>query len=440
MKEMMAQHPVLVQMQNKFRGSKVSRPAGEASRCKGSLLYMYLPSRPIADRLLDLYISSFEKTYRVLHLPSFRSEYTSMWEDLANARPIFVSLVLLILASMNCMVKQEQPSFRGDSSSARETAIGWIEVCDSFLETQSQKHITLNYLQARIVSSIAKVINAVKKKRAWTTMGTLMSFAVSAGLHRDVESLNQKHGRDGPRRRVSYFDQEMRRRLWSTISELELQSAVERGMPASLPDLLVDCGPPSNCEDEDMDPGMDYPPASRPISIFTSSSFLHLMSTSWEMRRSLVSSINGASRPLDHQNVLHYDRMIRKALDGIPPWHGPDSEYATSLIQVQLQQFLTFAHRPLVDTGLPQGFGYLGTEHIGPAQTVIDLHYRLWKSGNCILLAFRKDLLGAGLSICHALELALRIPGRSYIPYHSILALTDYRYANFDQDRDDGYK
>ena len=440
MKEMMVQHPVLVQMQKKFRGSKVSRPAGDNSGCKGNLLYMYLPSRPVADRLLEMYISSFEKTYRVLHLPSFRSEYTGMWEDLSNARPLFVSLVLLILASMNCMVKQEQPSFRGDSSSAREMAIGWIEACDSFLETQSQKHITLNYLQARIVSFIAKSINGVKKKRAWTTIGTLMSFAVSAGLHRDVECLNQKHGRDGPRRRVSYFDQEMRRRLWSTISELELQSAIERGMPASLPDLPVDCGPPCNCEDEDIDPGMEYEPRSRPVLVYTPSSFLHHMSTSWDMRRSLVSSINGAGRPLDHHSVLRYDRMIRKALDGIPPWNGADSDYSTSLMQVQLQQFLTFVHRPLSDTGLHQGFGQLGTEQIGAAQTIIDLHYRLWQSGNYILLAFREDLLGVGLTICHALESALRIPGRSCISYHTDLGLTDYRCTNIDKDRNDGRK
>lgn len=407
----MVQHPALVQMQKKLKRSKVSRPPREVSGCKGNLLHMYLPSRPIADCLVELYFSSFEKTYRVLHRPSFQSEYSSMWEDLANARPLFVSLVLLVLASMNCMVKADQPSFRGDSSSARETAIGWIEACDSFLETQSQKHITLNYLQARIVSFIAKATNGVKKKRAWTTIGTLMGFAVSAGLHRGVECLNQKHGRDGPRRRVSCFDQEIRRRLWSTISELELQSAIERGMPASLPDLLVDCGAPCNCEDEDIHPGMEDQPVSRPLSIFTRSSFLHLMSTSWDMRRSLLSLFNGASRPLNHQSVLPYDRMIRKALDGLPQWTGADSEYPSSLIQLQLQQFLTFVHRPVVDTALPQGFGYLSGEHIGAAQIVIDLHYRLWRSGNCILLAFRKDLLGAGLGLCHALESAQRFPG-----------------------------
>jgi hypothetical protein len=45
------------------------------------------------------------------------------------------------------------------------------------------------------------------------------------------------------------FDQEMRRRLWGTIVELEIEASIDRGVRPFSADLPSDCPPPSNLDD-----------------------------------------------------------------------------------------------------------------------------------------------------------------------------------------------
>ena len=228
-----------------------------------------------------------------------------------------------------------------------------------------------------------------------------MSFAVAAGLHRDAELVNLRHGSLSSRK-VSLFDQEMRRRLWSTISELELQSSLDRGMPATLPDLIVDCGSPSNCDDEELDQDMEQTPKVQPISHFTRSSFQHIMSTTWHLRQQLVSMLNGSRPRLNYEDMLHYDRMIMRSLDDLPPWDDPAAKYPRSLIQVQLQQLLSLLHRPYVDCGpRPSRFTYSNMVQLDAAKAIVEIHHELVHDVSPVLSVFRQDVFGAALGICY---------------------------------------
>ena len=401
MTDMIVQHPGLAQAQKDLKGTKVKGPAREDSQIDDTSLSRYLPRKDLGDQLVQIYVATFETTYKVLHLPSFWQEYASLWQRPENARPAFVALVLLMCATTNCTNGQDPALFRGDSSLARETALVWIQACESWLQEQSQKHTTLTDLQSHCILFIAKQMNLVKRKRTWTSVGTLMSFAVAAGLHRDAETVNLRHG-SLTDRKVSLFDQEMRRRLWSTISELELQAAIDRGMPSTLPDLIIDCGSPTNCDDEELAQSMGERPASRPISEFTRSSFQNLMSSTWNLRRKLVSLINGSNPRLSYEDMLHYDRLIMQSLDDIPSWSNEDASFPRTLLQLQLQQLLTFLHRPFVqcEHRNPR-FSYSLNLHLGVARAIVDTHHKLVSAGNPILSVFRQDVLVAALSICY---------------------------------------
>lgn len=160
----------------------------------------------------------------------FWDEYAKFWSAPREARPAFVALLLLILATTNCIREKGPTIFRGDSSVERETAIMWIRNCDTWLRSQSQKHTTLIIFQLHCLSFMAKQMNSVKRKRIWTSAGTLTRQAMSAGLHRDAHIVNLRHGAPSFKR-VSVFEQEMRRRIWTTISELELQADLDRECP-----------------------------------------------------------------------------------------------------------------------------------------------------------------------------------------------------------------
>ncbi|KAL9100504.1 MAG: hypothetical protein Q9163_004127 [Psora crenata] len=402
MKEMIVQHPGLAQVQRELKGAKFKGPVPHDDPVDHKSLLRLLPAR-------------------VVHLPSFWEEYSSLWQAPDEARTEFVALILLIIATTNCIKRQDPSLFRGDSSLGRETACVWIQACESWLRLQSQKHTSLTNLQSHCVLFIAKQMNSVKRKRTWTSAGTLMSFAIAAGLHRDAEVLNLRHG-SLIDRKVSLFDQEMRRRLWSTISELELQAAIDRGMPMTLPHLIVDCGPPSNCDDEELSQLMDQRPKSRPFSEYTRSSFQNIMSCTWNLRKEIVSLINGSGPHLNYEDMLSYDRMIMHSLDEIPNWNSAEATFSQSLLQLQMHQLLTFMHRPFLQCGQRSPrFSYSSTIYLGAAKAIVDAHHKLVSAGNAILSVFRQDIVGAALSICYSFAASKSTPTDHALPYEGIV-------------------
>lgn len=411
MKEMVVQHPGLAHVQKELKSMKIKGNEQTSTSSDGKALIRLLPHKEVADQLVQIYIDNFESTYRVLYLPSFWQEYTNLWDAPVDARPAFIALLLLVLATTCCVRPRDRSMFRGDSSLERETAIKWIEACDAWLEKQSQKHASITIFQIHCLSFIAQQINSVKRKRTWTSAGTLMRIAMSAGLHRDAEIVNLRHG-NLSNRQVSIFDQEMRRRLWTTVSELELQTSLDRGMPAMLRELIADCGPPLNIDDEEIYPSIDQLPTSRPISQHTRSSFQHLCHSTWTLRLELVSLINGPARQMQYEDVLLYDRRIVQALDDTPYWNGQGASVARTLLQLQLQQILLLLHRPYVlyDTQSSR-YDYSAVVHLRAAMTILDLHQKLISAGNPVLCVLRNDILGAALSVCYNFSVSRTNPG-----------------------------
>ena len=347
MRDMIVQHQGLEPVQRELKNARVKGPSQEdCLPANDEALINLLPQKDIADPLVQIYIDNVESTYRILHLPSFWEEYSNFWNAPQQVRPAFAVILLLILASTYCIKDRESSTFRGDSSVGRETASLWIRTCDSWLQSQSKKHTNMAIFQIHCLSFLAKQMNSIKRKQTWTSAGTLMRLALSSGLHRDANIVNIRHATTASSKKVSTFDQEMRRRIWATICDLEMQAAVDRGMPPMLRDLVEDCGPPLNIDDEELDPSAERLPEPRPVSQYTRSTFQHLSRSSWSLRLELLSVINGPHSQMSYENVLHYDKKIMLHLDEIPHWSDQASLLSRVLLQLQLQIFLLFLHIP----------------------------------------------------------------------------------------------
>lgn len=411
MNEMIAQHPGLSRVQKELKSTKIQSNDLD-TRASGDIhLSRMVPPREVADRLVQLYVDNFEVTYRILHLPSFWQEYQKFWNALNDTRPAFIALLLLILATGNCIAGREPPIFRGDSSLGREKAISWITACDSWLESQSQKHTHITIFQIHCASFIAKEMNCIKRKRTWIWAGNLLRTAMTAGLHRDAEIVNIRHATLSDRR-VSVFDQEMRRRIWSTVSELELQTTLDRGMPATTRDLIIDCGAPLNIADEDFSASTSQLPEAQPISQYTRSSFQHILQSSWALRLELTSLINGVHTPLEYEDVLNYDRKIMQHLNEIPEWPNTNTFVPRTVLQIQLYQFLLLLHLPFIKhKNRSPRYEYSTMIHLKAAMIIVDLHHSLTNAGTSVFFTLRHDVLGAALSICYNFSLSDRNQG-----------------------------
>jgi hypothetical protein len=221
-----------------------------------------LPSRAETDELVQLYLDNYDSIYHIIHLPSFQREYNDMWMDMQQVRGHFLALVLMMMATAQCLQTTEPWLYTASSSTAREKAISTIAMCEKWLESQSQKHVICADFQLRFLLNLAKVVNALKFKRTWTDAGTMLRFFMAAGLHRNPDLL---------RKPTSALDKEMRRRLWAAASEFELQAAFGRGMISAPFPQQSDCPPPVNVHDEDIEPDSDNTPSSRPLNEFTTS-------------------------------------------------------------------------------------------------------------------------------------------------------------------------
>lgn len=412
MKGMIVQHQGLAPVQRDLKNTKIKGPGQEDSLpTNDKALINLLPQKNIADQLVQIYVENLETVYRVLHLPSFWEEYSKFWSAPQEGRPAFAALLLLILATTYCVRERDSSMFRGDSSVGRETAIMWIRTCDSWLQSQSQKHTNMAVFQIHCLSFIAKQMNSIKRKRTWTSAGNLMRLAISNGLHRDAHIINLRHATPS-HKKVSAFDQEMRRRIWSTISELELQAAFDRGMPATLRDLIEDCGPPLNIDDKEFDPSAEKLPGPKPVSQYTSSSFQHLSRSSWSTRLELVSVINGPQPQMAYEDVLLYDKKIMQYLDEIPHWTDQESLVSRLLLQLQLQVLLLFLHRPYArEEERSSRYDYSAIMHLRSAMNILDLHHQLTSTGNNFLCLFRNDVFSAALSICYNYTASESNPG-----------------------------
>ena len=131
---------------------------------------------------------------------------------------------------------------------------------------------------------------------------------MAAGFHRDPSMLGE---------RAAPFDREMRSRLWATMTEMELQASIDRGMASVSGGNFVDTKTPVNIEDEDLSDEPTSLGKAKPIDHYTPSPFLQLANASFALRVSLTSTVNYIGSSLRYGDVLIYEEAITKELQRI---------------------------------------------------------------------------------------------------------------------------
>ena len=420
MKEAIMHHTSLPRVQRDLKALQVRWKAEKAQALplKDFNLLDLLPAREVVDHLIQLYFNTFETMYRMLHIPTFWSQYYRFWEDSQTIKPAFVVILLLAMAAVRPISSKDNPTYIGDSALGRETAVVWIELCDMWLQRQSQKHVYLAIWQINCLMILAKQSNIVKKKRSWTVAGTLVRQAMSAGFHRDPSLLGAK---------VSVFDREMRRRLWSTMVELELQASIDRGMPSALAGIPCDSAPALNVNDEDFGEECRKSPLQRPLDECTTTSFLHISGSSLRLRVSLNSILNEISSHPQYEDVLTYDDKITQKLLELPSrgdFEGAQDapiipDLPRALLDIQLRQFLILLHSPFARQ-IESNSRYSLSKMVcfNAASSILDQHSRLMEAGNYTLCIFRNDVFRGALAICHNIYVSIAIRSiRGVLPY-----------------------
>jgi hypothetical protein len=354
-------------------------------------VFAALPERSIIDLQVALYFETWETSYRILHEPSFWKEYTAFWEQKStdSCPADFAVLLILIVATTKCLTPKDDV-FEGDTTFDRQTATNLIETCEAWIGRQPRKRLTLHFFQLRCLSLLAKRVNCVKLKQDWVSSGDLLRLALASGMHRDPSLLSTG--------RISVFETEMKKRLWVTIMELELQSSFESGLQSSLTALHWDTPVPTNLPDDTFSPDSQELPASRPLEHFTSVSYLIVSRQSIPFRLHLMQLLNDPSEKLPYLEILHYDAQVQELLSNLPKWDDVRAAIPCALLKLQLRQFLFMLHKPFAKLAPKNDrFLYSLTTCINAAGSIITTHDELVSKGILALNNMRNDVIRVGL-------------------------------------------
>ncbi|KAJ5652249.1 hypothetical protein N7507_009675 [Penicillium longicatenatum] len=212
-----------------------------------------LPSHDVTVPLATSYFSTWERLYRVIHVPSFWKQYHDICVGIRQPSLSFKILTLAILVlGERAMVQASMEDL--ESTRARlELFSRWTDCIENycFLLVEN-KRLDLTAMQTLCLFTLYKATTCDRNEALkWTQK--LVKCAVQTDLHKDPSKLNPG---------ISPFEIEIRRRLWATILEIDIQVSLEHeNSPPWTINMDHDVQEPSNLDDVELHPHLTLVPS-----------------------------------------------------------------------------------------------------------------------------------------------------------------------------------
>lgn len=377
-----------------------------------------LPSRRVVDDLIVLYLTYFEATHRVLHVPSFLKELDEFWAQRDNpdfVSPRFMVQLLLVLACAWNLADFDTLQLKNDNESDLTcyTAIEWVLHAERWIENSHIKRPDIMAFRLYILLLIAKNAHGMKRSKAWLDTGTLIKQAMLAGYHRDPSRYTK----------ISPFNKEMRRRIWTTILELDLEVSLERGMPPSLQYGDYDTAPALNLNDNELQESSEELPAERPLSEMTDCSFQCVLIQSLPLRLKACKLLHSPRISCCYEDILHMDWELNRYLSQIPSWTASEGEdlqtqhkiiLIESLLQTKIGHSLLSIHTPFaIEAPKETLFAPSSRTRLEVATMILSTQRRLHETSRQLSLSILGDwTVQAYCSVCQLLHASTNSQGR----------------------------
>lgn len=366
----------------------------------GDTLRQLIPMKSVTDTLVQTYIDRFEITHRVLNISAFIADYNRHWASPLCTPASFLVQILLVAAAAASF----HPEICIDVISQKpvhEYVLDWLEAAESWLNS-STNHPPRSWdaLATHCLLLIAKRANYIQEGSFWIYTGALVRWAMAAGYHREPS----------PTVRISPYYREIRRRLWMTIVELDIQASVERGMPPSVRIEDFNIISPLNIDDDKLQESSQDPLQGLPLATLTDTTFQAIMYRSLAVRLKICAFVNGCHEQDDFDRVLHLEEELEEALRDIPEWNNPRDNprrqqtkmYVKRLLSIYLHQYTLLLHIQFAIQAPPSFKSSICRRaRLEASLKVLDHHQKLIHEEKVPEQACRTGLVFAALNICH---------------------------------------
>ena len=143
----------------------------------------------------------------------------------------------------------------------------------------------------------------------WILLGIVLRIALRMGYHREPSNFP----------RISPFQAEMRRRTWVVISQLDIATSAQIGLPRMIKDLHSDVSEPRNLLDEDLNPTIAELPPARPDTFKTVALYFTAKGRIVSVF-GMICDLITSPKPVPYVDIMRLDKMLDDAHQSIPEW------------------------------------------------------------------------------------------------------------------------
>ena len=386
-------------------------------------LLQSLPNKEVCDRLLTIYTTNFEKTLRVLHVPTFLRQYDHFWDHSDHESYLASPFIPQLTATLAISITLGDKVIEVDHFSSWEyLKFNAVNLLQSWLQKLPRKHRTeLATLQIETLILLARQLRLLPPEECWKGAGSLVRSAMVMGLHIDMPGSAK----------MSFYQAELRRRLWLTITEIDLQASITSGMPITTPQLNFQNSSPANLYDSEFDETTTELPVSRPVDEKTDTLALITLGKSLSDRINVVNSVLHTNPNIDSREHMRRIRTLEKYLREIPhPLRLNQTSNSQTDLPVSFGQFLTdlYIRRPLLclyrsvnkglhssaladiqQASLESSLTILSyQDYFDPSLADLDTQNTIgyW---NMFYAFCRSDTISAALSVCEHMKLSAQV-------------------------------
>ncbi|KAF3210978.1 hypothetical protein TWF106_010372 [Orbilia oligospora] len=358
-------------------------PFSASSLLSRNEILRYLPTQSVADKLVEHWFDAFDRSYHILHGPTFRKEYEAFWQDPQSSKVdlSWIGLLMAILATtiadlMNLGRMANDPELMGMESDQYKLP---IEHC-IVLGLNAAKP-GLYTIQAMIIY-LGWARNKSNQEQMWLYLGLILRVAQSMGLHRDPKKFEVD---------IAPYHVEMRRRLWNVLSCMDLLESIRIGLPSIVRAGESDAMLPSNIHDYEFDEDSKTLPPSRPMSEHTPMSYMIAKSKLANVFGRAVQMINQIKPAPHYDDILRLDAEARKVYSSMPdflkfrPLEESRVDHPALIMQryglnILHQKSLLIMHRPYFTLRLKNNARYAPSRRacLESAMTLLNHQYTSW--------------------------------------------------------------
>ncbi|KAJ5675992.1 hypothetical protein N7462_008889 [Penicillium macrosclerotiorum] len=242
-----------------------------------------IPPREVTDRLVAEY---------------FGHNYDKFWDDSLQAPVMWIGKLYGVM----CLALLFRNQHTHESNNSAESIQKYSEKVDQCLTLGGYQDCPPETIETLLCGLNARFLQRRDPQiDDLVFLGIVVRMAQRMGYHRDPSHFPH----------ISPFQGEMRRRIWSLISDLDVLVSAQVGLPRLLREFQSDTAAPRNLLDEDFDEDTIELPTSRPASFETPTQWLvtkHRMISIFGSVTDLSASIR---RP-EYSEVMRLDKVVHE--------------------------------------------------------------------------------------------------------------------------------